>query len=73
MYKATYRSGSGSSNESLRPSLLTRIVTMMMSSGDRGAVRSHSIVTPVPNGIDFVRGCGVVVLEARGRYGGGAC
>jgi hypothetical protein len=69
----TYRSGKGSSNDFLRPSVFTRTVTMMMSSGDCGLLEFHSNDTLEPNGIDLVEDCVDVMLVSSDEYGGGAC
>jgi len=68
-----YRSGKVSSNDCLRPSVFTRTVTIMMSSGERGLLGLHSNVTPEPNGIDLVEGCVDVFVVSSEGYGGGGC
>ena len=67
----TNRSGKGSSNDCLRPCVLTRTVTMMMSSGERGLFEFHSNVTPEPNGTDLVESCDALLLNSSEAYGGG--
>jgi hypothetical protein len=68
-----YRSGKGSSNESLRPCWLMRTVTMTRSSGEGVFLEFQSNATPGPNGIDLVEGDIVVSFSLHEGYGGGAC